>query len=262
MSSHHPARKRFGQNFLVDTAVIESIVRAVGPKPEDRMVEIGPGLSALTNPLLARLNHLTVIEIDRNLVSRLKQRFSAQRLTVLEADALAVDFLPLGPSLRVVGNLPYNISSPLLFKLIDYAGAIEDQHFMLQREVVDRMVAPPGSSDYSRLSVMLQARYRMDKLFDVSSQAFDPPPKVTSAIVRMVPLPDDRHRPQSEQLFSEVVGRAFGQRRKMLRRSLGSWTEYIDWNLLGINETARPETLSVGQFIALSDHLLPQLKNQ
>ena len=167
----HQARKRFGQNFLVDLSVIDQIVRVIDPNALDRVLEIGPGQAALTAPLLARLNHLTVIEIDRDLAQRLRNRFPDTQLTVLEADVLNVDFSPLGSSLRVVGNLPYNISSPLLFKLIDYADQIKDQHFMLQKEVVDRMVAVPGDPHYSRLSVMLQARYAMTRFSNCKNGA-------------------------------------------------------------------------------------------
>lgn len=254
--AQHQARKRFGQNFLVDASVIESIVRAIAPMPAENIVEIGPGLSALTGPLLQALDRLTVIEIDRDLAARLRNRYPADRLTVIEADVLTVDFATLGDGLRVVGNLPYNISSPLLFQLMNYADHIIDQHFMLQREVIDRMVAAPGSSDYSRLTVMLQSRYRMEKLFDVPPEAFDPPPRVVSAIVRMVPLPADRPRPKDQALFEQVVTKAFGQRRKMLRRSLSDWSGRIRWDDLGIPETARAEDLSVAQFMALADSLI------
>lgn len=251
----HTTRKRFGQHFLHDEGVIEGIVRAIVPAREDNMVEIGPGLSALTGPLLARLDHLTVIEIDRDLADRLSRLYSPEHLTVLQGDALNFDFRTLGLNLRIVGNLPYNISSPLLFHLVDYADVILDQHFMLQREVVDRMIAQPATSDYGRLSVMLQARYRMVKLFDVDPQAFDPPPRVMSSVVRMVPLPANRLKAQSQSAFSEVVARAFGQRRKMLRRVLSEWAPAIDWSVIGVPETARAEELSVAQFIALADHL-------
>ncbi|MAK55742.1 MAG: 16S rRNA (adenine(1518)-N(6)/adenine(1519)-N(6))-dimethyltransferase, partial [Pusillimonas sp.] len=192
----HQARKRFGQNFLADASIIDQIIRAIAPGPDDNMVEIGPGQAALTAPLLQRLNHLSVVEIDRDLAQRLRNQFQTDKLTIYEADVLTVDFSALGSSLRVVGNLPYNISSPLLFRLIDYADLVKDQHFMLQKEVVDRMVAMPGESNYSRLSVMLQARYAMTHLFDVPPTAFQPPPKVVSAIVRMVPLPPNRLRAQ------------------------------------------------------------------
>ncbi|MCK9507985.1 MAG: 16S rRNA (adenine(1518)-N(6)/adenine(1519)-N(6))-dimethyltransferase RsmA [Pigmentiphaga sp.] len=252
----HQARKRFGQHFLVDDSITEGIVRAINPKRDDNVVEIGPGLSALTQPLLERLDFLNVVEIDRDLAARLRNTYSPKRLQVTEADALTVDFKQFGERLRVVGNLPYNISSPLLFHLIDAAEQVYDQHFMLQREVIDRMVASPGSSDYSRLSVMLQSRYDMEKLFDVPPEAFDPPPRVVSAVVRMIPLPDSRPRPKSEAAFAQTVAKAFSQRRKMLRRVLGDWTAHIDWIGLGIAETARAETLSVSDFIALSDTLV------
>ncbi len=252
----HQARKRFGQNFLVDEGIIESIVRGIAPQRGDTVIEIGPGLSALTKPLSQLLNHLTVVEIDRDLAGRLRRQYSENQLTVLEGDALQVDFGALGSKLRIVGNLPYNISSPLLFHLIDYADSVVDQHFMLQREVIDRMVAAPGSGDYGRLSVMLQSRYRMNKLFDVPPDAFDPPPRVVSAVVRMVPLPETRLKPQSQNAFEKLVGRAFTQRRKMLRRSLNDWAGLIDWEALSIAPTSRAEELTVEQFIGLSDSLL------
>ena len=186
----HQARKRFGQHFLSDLSVVDEIVRAIAPQAGDLMVEIGPGLSALTQPLLQHLDHLTAVELDRDLAARLRQTWPDGRLTIIEADALEVDFGALGTpqgALRVVGNLPSNISTPLLFHLMRWAGHIRDQHFMLQREVVDRMVAVPGDSSYGRLSVMLQARYRMAALFEVPPQAFDPPPKVMSAGSRRRP---------------------------------------------------------------------------
>ncbi|HLU15631.1 MAG TPA: 16S rRNA (adenine(1518)-N(6)/adenine(1519)-N(6))-dimethyltransferase RsmA, partial [Burkholderiaceae bacterium] len=179
----HKARKRFGQHFLHDEGVIEGIVRAIEPGPDDNMVEIGPGMSALTGPLLDRLDHLTVIEIDRDLAARLSQLYSPDHLTVVQGDVLDVDFRTLGERLRIVGNLPYNISSPILFHLIAYADRVVDQHFMLQLEVVERMVAQPSTPHYGRLSVMLQSRYRMVKLFDVDPDAFDPPPAVMSSVV-------------------------------------------------------------------------------
>ena len=252
----HQARKRFGQHFLVDEAIIEQIVRAINPQPADPMLEIGPGLSALTAPLLQSLDHLTVVELDRDLAGRLRLNWKPERLTVIEADALSVDYSSLGDALRIVGNLPYNISSPLLFHLAQFADAIKDQHFMLQREVIDRMVAGPGSSDYGRLSIMLQARYSMEKLFDVPPEAFDPPPKVMSSVVRMVPLGEDRPRPRSEQAFAAVVMRAFAQRRKMLRRVLADWAEDIDWEALQVAPTDRAEVVSPVQFMAMADQLV------
>lgn len=251
----HQARKRFGQNFLVDPGVIDAIVRAINPARDDRMIEIGPGLSALTAPLLQRLDHLTVVEIDRDLAGRLRSQYPAERLEVVQADALEVDFGAFGERLRIVGNLPYNISSPLLFALVQYADHVTDQHFMLQREVVDRMVAQPGSGDYSRLSVMLQMRYDMRKLFDVAPESFSPPPKVVSAIVRMVPLGADRLQPMDAAFFEKVVQRAFSQRRKMLRGVLGEWTASIPWGDLGIEPTWRAEQVSPAAFVALADAL-------
>ncbi|TAL77233.1 MAG: 16S rRNA (adenine(1518)-N(6)/adenine(1519)-N(6))-dimethyltransferase RsmA [Burkholderiaceae bacterium] len=253
--SPHKARKRFGQHFLADEGVVEAIVRAVAPKAGESVVEIGPGLSALTEPLLQLLKHLTVVEIDRDLAARLRREYPADRLTVVEDDVLRVDFAEFGDRLRIVGNLPYNISSPLLFHLVPYADGVVDQHFMLQREVIDRMVAKPSSSDYGRLSVMLQSRYRMVKLFDVQPEAFDPPPRVVSAVVRMTPLPEDRLKPVSFKVFEQVVAKSFAQRRKMLRRGLADWAHAIDWAGLGIPETARAEELSVAQFVALADSL-------
>ena len=251
----HQARKRFGQNFLVDLAVVDAIVRAIAPQREDVMIEIGPGLSALTAPLLEQLEKLTAIEIDRDLAARLRQRFSVDRLTVVQADALQVDFTQFGQALRIVGNLPYNISSPLLFALVECADQVHDQHFMLQREVVDRMVAQPGGSEYSRLSVMLQYRYQIHKLFDVAPEAFDPPPRVTSAIVRMIPRGAERLQALDEKLFATVVQRAFSQRRKMLRGVLGEWTALIPWEALGVLPTWRAEQVSVAGFVGMTDAL-------
>lgn len=253
--AQHQARKRFGQHFLVDESVIEAIVRAIAPQRADKVVEIGPGLSALTAPLLRSLDHLTAVEIDRDLAARLQNEHSPKRLSVVQSDALQVDFAQLGPKLRVVGNLPYNISSPLLFHLMDSADHVVDQHFMLQREVIDRMVARPSTSDYGRLSVMLQSRYDMVKLFDVPPEAFDPPPRVVSAVVRMKPLPAQRPQAKNDACFAQVVARSFAQRRKMLRKGLGDWAKRVDWDAIGVPETARAEELSVAQFIALADHL-------
>ena len=255
----HQARKRFGQHFLVDEYIINAIVNAIAPREDDLMVEIGPGQLAMTEPLLARLKQLTVIEIDRDLVQRLARHYPAERLRVIESDVLKVDLKALfaerisasARKLRVVGNLPYNISTPILFHLMEYVDLIEDQHFMLQKEVVQRMIAEPGTKDYGRLSVMLQQRYAMEGLFDVGPEAFDPPPRVDSAIVRMIPLAEDRLQPKNYQLFAEIVAQAFGQRRKMIRRSLAQWR--LDFAASGIEATARAEDLSLQQFIALAD---------
>jgi len=221
----HIARKRFGQHFLTDGAVIEAIVAAIAPEAGDAMIEIGPGLAALTQPLVERLGRLTVIELDRDLAGRLRGNGS---LEVIESDVLKVDFTALAqrlavPRLRVVGNLPYNISTPILFHLLDHVKVVKDQHFMLQKEVIDRMVARPATSDYSRLSVMLQWRYAMENVLFVPPESFDPPPRVDSAIVRMVPLADP---PEIDiARFSEMVQVAFSQRRKILRNTLGRWLE-------------------------------------
>lgn len=255
----HQARKRFGQNFLHDEGVIHQIVRAIDPQPQDKLIEIGPGMSALTQPLIQAVQHLNVIEIDRDLVRFLEKRYSPEQLTITSADVLTVDFSQFGSGIRIVGNLPYNISSPLLFHLMQYADQIIDQHFMLQKEVIERMVAQPGDALYGRLSIMLQARYRMQKLFDVAPEAFDPAPKVTSAVVRMRPLKADRPQAKNAVVFETVVAQAFSQRRKMLRRTLAQWSEHIDWDAVGIDPTARAEHLTLQQYIALSDALTPVL---
>ena len=226
----HIARKRFGQHFLTDALIIDAIVQAIDPVAGDAMVEIGPGLAALTQPLVERLGHLTVIELDRDLAVRLRTH---EQLEVVESDVLKVDFTalahamsggaPSSPVLRVVGNLPYNISTPILFHLLDHVHVVKDQHFMLQKEVIDRMVAQPATSDYSRLSVMLQWRYAMENVLFVPPASFDPPPRVDSAIVRMVPLADP---PAIDlRLYGEMVQVAFSQRRKILRNTLGRWLE-------------------------------------
>ncbi|MDB5867990.1 MAG: dimethyladenosine transferase, partial [Polaromonas sp.] len=235
----HIPRKRFGQHFLTDRLIIQGIVDAIAPLPGQPMVEIGPGLAALTQPLVERLGHLTVIELDRDLAHQLRGH---AQLTVVESDVLRVNFKQLAEQvqaagraqdapaagaacskLRVVGNLPYNISTPILFHLLDAVDVIEDQHFMLQKEVIDRMVAAPSTSDYGRLSVMLQWRYAMEHVLYVPPQSFAPPPRVDSAIVRMVPHASPQALDVS--LFSEMVRVAFSQRRKLLRHSLGKWLE-------------------------------------
>jgi len=265
----HVARKRFGQNFLVSPAIIQEIVDAIAPRAGETVVEIGPGLGALTEPLLARIDHLQVVEIDRDLIARLRQRWSAERLTVHEGDALAFDFSALkraGP-LKIVGNLPYNISSPLLFHLSESAPVVHDMHFMLQKEVVDRMVAEPGSSDFGRLSVMLQYHYHMECLFTVPPDAFEPPPKVMSAIVRLIPRDKkkvgagdtaqdaENDTAKDEVLFARIVAAAFGQRRKMLRNTLRGFINEAGLAALGISPTARAEELGVGDYVRLANAL-------
>ena len=281
----HIARKRFGQHFLTDTLIIDAIVQAIDPVPGDAMVEIGPGLAALTLPLVERLGRLTVIELDRDLAGRLRTH---QQLNVVESDVLKVDFTtlahsmaaepsvgandasagppqagisPLGgqrpaqrlsvgaPFLRVVGNLPYNISTPILFHLLNHVHAVKDQHFMLQKEVIDRMVAQPATGDYSRLSVMLQWRYAMDNILFVPPTSFDPPPRVDSAIVRMLPHADP---PIIDlRLYGELVQVAFSQRRKILRNTLGHWLEARNFGGT-FDLQRRAEEVPVHEYVALA----------
>jgi 16S rRNA (adenine1518-N6/adenine1519-N6)-dimethyltransferase len=246
----HQARKRFGQHFLTDTFVIEQIVSAIAPSAGEQMVEIGPGLAALTQPLVERLGKLTVIELDRDLVLRLQAH---PQLNVIASDVLRVDFTELAkslqtPKLRVVGNLPYNISTPILFHLLTHVGAIKDQHFMLQKEVVDRMVAKPCTSDYSRLSVMLQWRYAMENVLLVPPDAFDPPPRVDSAIVRMLPSAEP---PQiNVKTLEALVQTAFSQRRKLLRHTLGKWLEEKKFSG-DFDIHRRAEEVPVAEYVAL-----------
>jgi 16S rRNA (adenine1518-N6/adenine1519-N6)-dimethyltransferase len=272
----HIARKRFGQHFLSDGGIIDAIVHEIAPKAGQHMVEIGPGLAALTQPLVERLGHLTVIELDRDLAKRLREH---PQLTVIESDVLKVDFSLIEPArsatksianaessaaqqsaplagaqskLRVVGNLPYNISTPILFHLLGYVECIEDQHFMLQKEVIDRMVAKPATSDYSRLSVMLQWRYAMENVLFVPPESFDPPPRVDSAVVRMVPLAQP---PQvNVRLLSELVQVAFSQRRKLLRHTLGRWLEEKAFDG-AFDVQRRAEEVPVAEFVGLARHL-------
>ena len=264
----HVARKRFGQHFLTDRLIIQGIVEAIAPLPGQPMVEIGPGLAALTRPLVERLGHLTVIELDRDLAHQLRAH---PKLTVVESDVLRVDFRQLAeqvqlaasqrdgafdgaaPSrLRVVGNLPYNISTPILFHLLDVVDVIEDQHFMLQKEVIDRMVAVPSTSDFGRLSVMLQWRYAMESVLDVPPQSFDPPPRVDSAIVRMVPHAEPVAL--DVKLLSELVRVAFSQRRKLLRHTLGKWLEQHEF-AGEFDVKRRAEEVPVAEYLALAQQV-------
>lgn len=253
----HIPRKRFGQNFLTDELVLHNIIADIAPAAGDAMVEIGPGLAAMTQILLKSLKQLHVVELDHDLVARLQKNFSADRLTVYCADALKFDFasipVPPGQKLRVVGNLPYNISTPLLFHLADFAPLVQDQHFMLQKEVVERMVAEPDSTAFGRLSVMLQWRYRMDLRFIVPPTAFDPPPRVESAIVRMIPIAQPL---QCEiAALEQVVTKAFSQRRKVIRNGVAGLLSEQDLIDAGINPQDRPEALAVERFVALANVL-------
>ena len=262
----HIARKRFGQHFLSDGGIIDAIVDAIAPVPGQHVVEIGPGLAALTQPLVERLGALTVIELDRDLAQRLRAH---PQLTVIEADVLRVDFGALArgpwagdvttpeaasapPKIRVVGNLPYNISTPILFHLLQCVDVVQDQHFMLQKEVIDRMVAAPDTSDFSRLSVMLQWRYALEDVLFVPPESFEPPPRVDSAVVRMVPLatPPDINI----ALFSEMVQVAFSQRRKLIRHTLGRWLEAK--NFAGsFDLQRRAQEIPVAEYVALVQQL-------
>jgi 16S rRNA (adenine1518-N6/adenine1519-N6)-dimethyltransferase len=253
----HIARKRFGQHFLTDSAIIDGIVDAIHPKAGDPMVEIGPGLAALTQPLVERLGRLHVIELDRDLALRLREH---PQLHVIESDVLRVDFTQLAASLgvaklRVVGNLPYNISSPILFHLLDHVDAVQDQHFMLQKEVIDRMVASPSSGDYGRLSVMLQWRYDMANVLFVPPESFDPPPRVDSAVVRMVPW--DEPPIIDVSLMEEMVKVAFSQRRKLLRHTLGRWLETRQFSG-HFDVQRRAEEVPVAEYVALVQSLAQQ----
>jgi 16S rRNA (adenine1518-N6/adenine1519-N6)-dimethyltransferase len=252
----HIPRKRFGQHFLTDRLIIAGIVDAIAPQAGQAMVEIGPGLAALTQPLVERLGHLTVIELDRDLAQQLRQH---PKLTVVESDVLRVDFAHLAedigggaPKIRVVGNLPYNISTPILFHLLDAVDVIEDQHFMLQKEVIDRMVAAPSTSDYGRLSVMLQWRYAMENVLFVPPQSFDPPPRVNSAVVRMVPRADPVALDVKQ--LSELVRVAFSQRRKLLRHTLGQWLTAHDF-AGSFDVQRRAEEVPVAEYLALAQQV-------
>jgi len=251
----HNPRKRFGQNFLVDQHIIAQIVAEIYPQKSDRIIEIGPGLGALTRPLLQALDHLHVIEIDRDIVSQLNQVFAQEELTIHAADALKFDFSALGSKLRIVGNLPYNISTPLLFHLSQFAEHILDMHFMLQKEVVDRMVGSPATADYGRLSVMLQYRFDMEYVFSVPPESFRPVPKVESAIVRMTPRDSSTRIVKNEALFSQIVTAAFSQRRKTLRNTLQQHLTASDFSALGIDSGLRAENLSVEEFAAIANFL-------
>ena len=249
-------RKRFGQHFLTDRHYLRRIVEAIAPRPGDAMLEIGPGTGLLTAELVAIVRPLHVVEIDRDLAGALRKRFAAGELVVHEADALEFDLTALPSPLRVVGNLPYNVSTPILFRIEEHAGRIRDCTFLLQKEVVERMVAAPGTPEYGRLSVMLQARFAMADVLDVPPGAFAPPPKVDSAVVRMRPLAEDRPRARDPALFRAIVASAFSQRRKTLRNAARAFVPQEAYAAAGIDAGRRGETLSVAEFIALADAAL------
>lgn len=248
------AKKKFGQHFLTDQHIIDNIVGAICPSLDDIMVEIGPGPGAITAPLLTHLNHLHAIEIDRDLAAALRTRFPATKFSLYEKDVLTFDFAALNSRFRCVGNLPYNISTPFLFHLANYAEKLIDGIFMLQKEVVDRMVAAPDSAAYGRLSVMLQYRFQMTHLFDVPPEAFTPPPRVNSAIVSVAPLDENRLRAADEKRFAALVTAGFGQRRKTLGNTLKPFLSAAEITACGIDPVRRAETLSVAEFVQLADY--------
>ena len=255
MSAHRP-RKRFGQHFLHDRQVIDRLITVIDPHPGQTLIEIGPGKGALTTRLVEQSDHLHVVEIDRDLADRLQRAtLDHDKLTVHCVDALKFDFAAVkGSEKRIIGNLPYNISTPLLFHLLEQFEAIRDMTFMMQKEVVDRLVAAPGSRHYGRLSVMVQSVCRVDKLFEVSPGAFSPPPKVESAVVRLTPSSDLANRITNRNLFACIIREAFSQRRKTLRNALGSYINARQLHTLGIDPGLRPENLTVEQFITLANH--------
>ena len=255
MNAHRP-RKRFGQHFLTDPGVIDAIVRAIDPKPDDVIVEIGPGRGAITGPLATGAGHLHCVELDRDLASVLRRRYANDDdVTIHEADALKFDYAALGDSLRIVGNLPYNISTPLLFQLLDHRHCISDMHFMLQKEVVERMAAGPGSKAYGRLGIMLGCYFDIEALFEVDRLAFDPPPDVTSAIVRLTPLPAGSYDIHDQKRLSQLVATAFSQRRKTVRNALRKVADEALLESVGIDPALRPEAISIAEYVRLANTL-------
>jgi 16S rRNA (adenine1518-N6/adenine1519-N6)-dimethyltransferase len=259
----HRARKRFGQHFLTDPAVIDAIIRSIHPSSQDIIVEIGPGRGAITDILARLAGHLHTIELDRDLAAKLKRQYDDNpSVTVHEADALSFDYSSLGEDLRIVGNLPYNISTPLLFHLLEFRDRILDMHFMLQKEVVDRMAAVPGCKAYGRLGIMLGCYLRVESLFDVNRLAFDPPPAVTSAVVRLDPLPPGTYTIENEAGLSTLVATAFMQRRKTLRNALKKVAESEDFEAVGIDAGLRPEQITIAEYISLDNHLCKKSRRQ
>ena len=257
------ARKRFGQHFLASPDYIQRIVAAIAPRPGDTLVEIGPGRGAITEPLARSGARLYAIELDRDLARWLEQRLAqAENVSIVEADALRFDFASLGNSLRVAGNLPYNISTPLLFHLLGFADRLDDLHFMLQKEVVDRLAASPGTKDYGRLTIMLGCRMTVEPLFEVPPDAFSPAPKVTSAVVRLRPRPAGEFVVDSESALSKLVARAFSQRRKTLRNALKGVAAPEDLEAVGVDPAARPETVPIAAWAALSNRLWARMNEE
>jgi len=254
--SGHRARKRFGQHFLTESGVIDDILNAIRPRDDETIVEIGPGQAAITAPLVRLSGHVHAIELDRDLAAKLRSQFSEEPgITIHEADALRFDYATLGEDLRIVGNLPYNISTPLLFHLLDYRAQIIDMHFMLQKEVVARMAATPGSKAYGRLGIMLGCYFAIEHLFDVDRTAFSPPPDVTSAIVRLTPLPAGTYPVDDPVALSKLVATAFSQRRKTIRNSLRKVADDALLESVGIDPQLRPEAISISEYVRLANAL-------
>ena len=255
MKAHRP-RKRFGQHFLNDPGVIADIVQTIAPDSKDTIVEIGPGPGAITVPIAARCRNLHAIELDRDLARALSARFrNDEHVIVHQADALTFDFGSLGTDLRVIGNLPYNVSTPLLFYLLEQRACIRDMHFMLQQEVVARMTAEPGTKAFGRLGIMLGCYFDIEAIFDVEPAAFEPPPAVTSTVVRLLPLPDDEVRIRNPALLSSIVASAFSQRRKTLRNALKNVCSEKDLDDLQIDTALRPENVDIGDWVRLANRL-------
>jgi 16S rRNA (adenine1518-N6/adenine1519-N6)-dimethyltransferase len=258
LNKPHIARKRFGQNFLQDSRIIHQIVMAIDPLESEHVVEIGPGQGAITEPLLDSHCQLDVVELDRDLVERLNLRFShIERFTLHSADALSFDFAALDSNnpLRIIGNLPYNISTPLLFHLLSQASHIKDMHFMLQKEIVDRLQAQPGSKQFGRLSIMIQLHCHVEALFDVDPECFHPRPKVMSSIVRLTPYTEQKYAIDDMLLFEKIVKTAFSQRRKTIRNTLKEICDDTAFEIVNINPSARAEALKIDDFVNLSNHL-------
>lgn len=251
----HIAKKKFGQNFLKDAAIIHSIIQSINPLPNDLLIEIGPGLGALTKPLLEKTNRLLAIELDRDIVSWMENEYSKKNITIFNEDVLNFNFNQFDQKIRIVGNLPYNISTPILFKCIDNILNIKDLHFMLQKEVVDRMIAIPSSPEYGRLSVMLQYYFAMEHLVDVPKESFEPEPKVESSFVRLIPYEQYPFIANNIEQFARIVKEAFSQRRKTIRNTLKSFISENDFEKIGINPRLRAENLSVSDFVKISNYL-------
>jgi 16S rRNA (adenine1518-N6/adenine1519-N6)-dimethyltransferase len=251
----HIAKKKFGQNFLKDAAIIHGIIQSINPLTSDLLIEIGPGLGALTKPLLEKTNRLLAIELDRDIVGWIENEYSKKNITVFNEDVLNFNFNQFDQKIRIVGNLPYNISTPILFKCIDNILIIKDLHFMLQKEVVDRMIAIPSSPEYGRLSVMLQYYFAMEHLLDVPKESFEPEPKVESSFVRLIPYEQYPFIANNIEQFARIVKEAFSQRRKTIRNTLKSFITENDFEKIGINPQLRAENLSVSDFVKISNYL-------